>query len=146
MAKEFCQKCNYGTVYDFTKPKFCAECGSPFGSFASVPTPRKIDVRPSRVLKREELEDADEDNYDGEDGDDSFSNFSPPEKFDYEIIGPRSNQSSIRSLMSNPANDNIPSSPKKKLSKVEEKKLRSSVLEEFKREAGSMSRSPSRKK
>jgi hypothetical protein len=39
MNKVFCSSCGHKNVYEVTKPKFCAACGTPIG--ASVPAPAR---------------------------------------------------------------------------------------------------------
>jgi ribosomal protein L37E len=44
MNKEFCINCGHKNVFEVTKPKFCAGCGSPFNT-SSKSTYRAIEVQ-----------------------------------------------------------------------------------------------------
>jgi len=44
MNKVFCSSCGYKNVYEVTKPKFCADCGTQIGIMAAAPAPAKKEV------------------------------------------------------------------------------------------------------
>lgn len=41
MNKVFCSSCGHKNVYEVTKPKFCAACGTPIGVAAPAPARRE---------------------------------------------------------------------------------------------------------
>ena len=42
MNKEFCIQCGHKNMFEISKPKFCAGCGSPFNTSAQISAPKKI--------------------------------------------------------------------------------------------------------
>ncbi len=155
MAKEFCLKCDFGTNYEFSKPKFCAQCGSPFGSVAvnvkaSTPEPapqrqppasRPLPPRKPKFFQKEDEERSE--SFAGDNGEDEFdddfdsSNFSVPSNLNYKIVGRPQGGDKLGSLLNSPSNENF-ASAKPKMTKAQEKKHRQSVIQEFQREATSV--------
>ena len=59
MNKEFCIQCGHKNMFEVSKPKFCAGCGSPFNTSAQISAPKKISQ--AKTLNRFDEDEEDDD-------------------------------------------------------------------------------------
>lgn len=144
--KRYCTSCGSATDYSLKKPQFCCNCGKSFDNNQTaqdkpIIANNKINrARPNLNQKLRNTEDNNE-NYDNEDDNDNYDNginHVPDIKgLEIETFAEKIRGEKIGDLMKSPSKPNKRSSSKIKAQKVSNKK----ILEDFKKEAGSIRRS-----
>jgi hypothetical protein len=128
--KRYCLDCGAPTEYSLKKPQFCSNCGQSFeNNQASSNASIAKNVNQKRFNKISEI-DVDYNNYEDDDID-SVPNIN---KLEVETFVEKNKGEKIRDLIKNPSKPTKRSASKEKVQKISSKK----ILEDFKREAGSI--------
>jgi len=138
--KYFCSKCGKTTAYNFELPKFCSACGQSFASTTTKSVPTNINKNELKFKQNNKQINIEDDilyNSEGHNLDNdqykiaaNFKNIKPAFKIDlYKPI-----QETVGSLLENPSKpiENI----KSEVNTINRSDV--DILEEFKREAGSL--------
>jgi hypothetical protein len=146
--KRYCTSCGSPTDYSLKKPQFCCNCGKSFDNNQTAQDKPVIAnntinlTRPNlnqKLRNVKNIENDNDENYDNEDDnyDNGINHVPNIDGLEVETFAEKTRGEKIGDLMKSPSKPNKRSSLKTKAQKVSNKK----ILEDFKKEAGSIRRS-----
>jgi hypothetical protein len=144
--KRYCISCGSPTDYSLKKPQFCCNCGKSFDNNQTVQDKPVIAnntinrARPNlnqklRNFKNIQIEN--DENYDDDDYDNGVNHVPNISQLEVETFAEKPRAEKIGDLIKNPSKSSKRDSSKAKSQKLSNKK----ILEDFKKEAGSIRRS-----
>jgi len=144
--KRYCTSCGSPTDYSLKKPQFCCNCGKSFDNNQTVQDKPVIAnntinrARPNlnqklRNFKNIQIEN--DENYDDDDYDNGVNHVPNISQLEVETFAEKPKGEKIGDLIKNPSKPSKRNSSKSKSQKISNKK----ILEDFKKEAGSIRRS-----
>jgi hypothetical protein len=147
--KRYCTSCGSPTDYSLKKPQFCCNCGKSFDNNNQTVQDKPVianntinRARPNlnqKLRNVKNIENDNDENYDNEDDnyDNGINHVPNIDGLEVETFAEKTRGEKIGDLMKSPSKPNKRSSSKTKAQKVSNKK----ILEDFKKEAGSIRRS-----
>jgi len=144
--KRYCTSCGSPTDYSLKKPQFCCNCGKSFDNnqiAQDKPVIANNTINRARLNQKlrnvKNIENHNDENYDNEDDnyDNGINHVPNIDGLEVETFAEKTRGEKIGDLMKSPSKPNKRISSKTKAQKVSNKK----ILEDFKKEAGSIRRS-----
>lgn len=147
--KRYCTSCGSPTDYSLKKPQFCCNCGKSFDGnqtvqdkpvIANNTTNRSRPTLNQKLRNFKNIENHNEENYDNDDNDDYDNGVNHVPNIDHlevETFAEKPRGEKIGDLIKNPSKSSKRNGGKSKAQKISNKK----ILEDFKKEAGSIRRS-----
>ena len=128
MLKHYCPECGNPTNYSLNKPKFCSSCGLNFDTKDNLNS--KSSVVLNKIKKNSPSNK--EDDFDDDNGLEHYEN--NIKQLDFDISTNKLVKNTIKDLMGTAEKGEQPRTPRKKMSKLEKKK----ILQDFSNEARSI--------
>jgi len=144
--KRYCTSCGSPTDYSLKKPQFCCNCGKSFDNNEiaqdkPVIANNKINrARPTlnqKLRNFKNIQNENDENYDDDDYDNGVNHVPNIDRLEIETFAEMPRGEKIGDLIKNPSKPSKRNSSKSKSQKISNKK----ILEDFKKEAGSIRRS-----
>ena len=125
MLKQYCSECGNPTNYSLNKPKFCSSCGLNFDTKDNLNSKSSAIVNKTKKISPSNKEDDDN-------GLEHYEN--NIKQLDFDISTNKLVKNTIKDLMGTAEKGEQPRTPRKKMSKLEKKK----ILQDFSNEARSI--------
>lgn len=148
--KRYCTSCGSPTDYSLKKPQFCCNCGKSFDNnqiaqdkpvIANNTINRARPTLNQKLRNFKNIKNDDHENYDNDDDNDDYDNnvnhVPNIDGLEVETFAEKTRGEKIGDLMKSPSKPNKRNPSKTKAQKISNKK----ILEDFKKEAGSIRRS-----
>jgi len=128
MLKHYCPECGNPTNYALNKPKFCSSCGLNFDTKNNLNSKSSVIVNKTKKINPFNIED----DFDDDNGSEHYEN--NIKQLDFDISTNKLVKNTIKDLMGTAEKGQQPRISRKKMSKLEKKK----ILQDFSNEARSI--------